>query len=426
MNTTDLIQSIRSNTFNSDFSLFQYSDIEKAKDRYINAVEEFEKLFGKRDVFVVSAPGRTELSGNHTDHQGGCVLAASVNLDVIAIVSKREDTLATVASYGFAPFTIDISDTEIKKKEKGMSDSILRGVAKKISTHPSFEKFVGFDAYTTSFVPKGSGLSSSAAFEVLLGKIISHTSCSSPVSDQFLAEAGFFAEYNYFGKPCGKMDQYACATGGVVYIDFKNEDPVWERVDVSFEKLGYTLFITNAGGNHASLTPEYAAIPNEMRSVAACFNKMKLSEVEESEFFKALPSLRNKASDRALSRALHYFTENSRVKNQLKALENGNVDRYLDLMQESGDSSLLNLQNIYPASNIDERSVSLALGLSKYFGGISRVHGGGFAGTIQALVKNENAEEYKLQMEKIFGNGTVYPISIRPVGAYVLGEVKNG
>ncbi len=419
----DLILKIKNGDFDLDFKRLSYPDIKSARERYINALNAFCDKFGdKRKCLLISAPGRTELSGNHTDHQGGAVLAASVNLDVIAVVSEREDTLVTVASEGYAPFTVDISDLDKKPFEKGKSEAIVRGVAKFISENPLCHTLKGFDAYTTSNVPKGSGLSSSAAFEVLIGKIFSVLSCDNKLDNATLAEAGFFAEYNYFAKPCGKMDQYACAMGGVVFIDFKGDVPVYKTVNVSFEELGYTLFITDAGGSHAHLTPEYAAVPAEMREVAAFFSKEKLSEVDESEFFTSLPSLRGRVSDRALSRAIHYFNETARVGHQVEALKNHDIDTYLSLMEKSGNSSLLSLQNIYPANDISERSLSLALTLSQNLGAVSRVHGGGFAGTIQALVKNADSDTYKKTLDSVFGENHAYPISIRAFGGYVLGN----
>ncbi len=420
----DLILKIQNGAFDEDFKKLSYPDINEARERYVLAVKAFIKNFGEGEVLLVSAPGRTELSGNHTDHQGGCVLAASVNLDVIAIVSEREDNLVTIASEGYEPFTIDISELEKKECEKGKSEAIVRGIAKKLSENPLCRTLKGFDAYTTSAVPKGSGLSSSAAFEILIGKIFSSLFCDNRIDNATLAEIGFFAEYNYFGKPCGKMDQYACAMGGIVFIDFKNETPVYKNLNVSFEELGYTLFITDAGGDHANLTPEYAAIPEEMREVARAFEKEKLSQLSARDFFSALPRLRGKVSDRALCRALHYYNEVERVQKQVEALEKDDIDTYLSLMQKSGDSSLLSLQNIYPSNDIAERSVSLALSLSLNLGAVSRVHGGGFAGTIQALIKNEKADSYKETMDAVFGKNHAHPVSIRAFGGYLLGEEK--
>lgn len=419
MNTKDLLQKIKDGAFDDKLSYLAYIDVDSARVRYANAVCEFEKLFGERDVVIISAPGRTELSGNHTDHQGGCVLAGSVNLDTLAIVSKRSDKQVTVASEGYEPFTVTLDSLELVEGEKGKSEGIVRGMAKALLDG---RDFCGFDAYTTSGVPKGSGLSSSAAFEVLIGKIFSYFNLGDSVSPRDLAEAGHFAEFNYFAKPCGKMDQYACAMGGIVFIDFKNDVPVYKNLAVDFEKLGYTLVITSAGGDHSNLTPEYAAVPEEMRQVARELGKSKLSEIDSTEFFRKFASLRGRVSDRALSRALHYYTEVERVEEQVEALEENDIDTYLDLMQESGDSSLLNLQNIYPTCVADERSLSLALGISKFLGAVSRVHGGGFAGTIQALVENDYADEYVEDMDSVFGKASAVKIKIRPVGPYVMGD----
>lgn len=422
--TSILKNEIQDGKLNSAFTTLAYANIEDAKKRYINTITEFEKYFGEnREVLLFSAPGRTELSGNHTDHQGGCVLCGSVNLDTIAIVSPRNDTKITIVSQGYEPFSIDIKALEALENEKSTSMGIVRGMAKAINEKTG-AKLLGFDAYTMSQVPKGSGLSSSAAFEVLIGKIFSTLYLNDTLKSSEIAEMGHFAENVYFGKPCGKMDQYACATGGIVFIDFKNPTPSYESVPVSFSDLGYTLFITDAGGSHANLTPEYAAVPSEMKEVARYFGKEKLSEVSYDDFYHEFPTLHEKLSHRALSRALHYFKETDRVTKQLSALKKRDIDTYLDLMQKSGDSSLLNLQNIYPMCDMNERSLSLALGLSLDFGAVTRVHGGGFAGTIQALVKNERADEYKNYMERIFGKGKVYAIAIRSVGGYCLSEGK--
>jgi galactokinase len=420
MTSSELKNSIKNGLFDKELSYLAYSDIEATKERYLKALGEFESLFGETETaYIISAPGRTELSGNHTDHQGGCVLAASVNLDTVAVVSQRTDRKVSVVSEGYKPFTITLDTLDAQKNEKGKSHAIVRGMANYLS---GGKGFCGFDAYTTSNVPKGSGLSSSAAFEVLIGKIFSFLYCNNSIKPSELAEAGHLAEVNYFGKPCGKMDQYACATGGIVYLDFFSDITKSEAVDISFKNLGYSLFITNAGGSHAHLTPEYAAVPEEMRRVAREFGKERLSDIEETLFFRKFSSLRGRVSDRALSRSLHYFTEVNRVKAQLDALKKGDIDTYLPLMQQSGDSSLLNLQNIYPMCDQNERSLALALGISKRLGAVSRVHGGGFAGTIQALVKNEYADSYKADMENIFGNGSSVEVAIRPVGAYVIGE----
>ncbi|MBQ9975678.1 MAG: galactokinase [Clostridia bacterium] len=416
MNTKAIIEKIKNGGFDSELTLLAYPDIDKARERLLKAVQKFVTLFGDREcVYIISAPGRTELSGNHTDHQGGCVLAGSVNLDTLAVVSPREDKAVTVASEGYEPFTVTLDTLEPIEAEKGHSEAIVRGVAAVIGC------VKGFDAYTTSNVPKGSGLSSSAAFEVLIGKILTFLS-GKEASPMLLAETGHIAEVKYFGKPCGKMDQYACATGGVVFLDFKTEDTYSKAISVDFEALGYTLVITNAGGSHAHLTPEYASVPEEMREVARALGKSRLSEIPTTEFFRKFSTLRGRVSDRALSRALHYYTEIDRVEKQAEALEKGDIDTYLENMQGSGDSSLLNLQNIYPTVDINERSLSLALGVSKLLSAVSRVHGGGFAGTIQALVKNGEADSYIEEMDKVFGKGSAVAVKIRPVGAYVLGE----
>jgi len=394
-------------------------EAEYEQKRYLIAIREFEKCFGRSEVRLFSAPGRTELCGNHTDHQSGCVLAAAIDLDVLAVAAQRKDRKVNIMSEGYGALEIDLSDTAPDADEKGTTEALVRGVAfalKQRGYSPG-----GFNAYLTSRVPSGSGLSSSAAFEVLVGKIFSTLYCDDDLVPFELAKMGQYAENEYFGKPCGLMDQMACAMGGVVYIDFS--EPIYpknERIDFSFEKHGYVLYITNAGGSHADMTREYAAITEEMHAVAQYFGREKLSQVNEQVFKDQIPELRKKVSDRAILRAMHYFSENRRVRQQLSVLKAGNMGEYLKLMRASGQSSMGQLQNLWP-ENKSERSVALALAVSDAAlsgTGASRVHGGGFAGTIQALVPSTQNHFYKAEMERIFGLGACRAVAVRDAGVY--------
>lgn len=398
-----------------------YGEGRESSDRYLSLLEGFEKCFGKKEIRLFSAPGRTELCGNHTDHQAGCVLAAAIDLDMAAAVAQREDCTVRIVSEGFGELEIDISDTSRRPEEKGKTEALVRGVASAIKERGYTLK--GFDVYLKSNVPRGSGLSSSAAFELLVGKIFSALFCSDGLDTTELARIGQYAENEYFGKPCGLMDQMACATGGVVFIDFAEpENPYSEGDDFAFEENGYSLCITNAGGSHAELTDEYAAITDEMYSIAHHFGQDKLAYVSERKFYDSLPELRGRVSDRAILRAMHFFSENNRVKKQLTNLKAGNIEEYLKLMGQSGKSSMGLLQNVWPADK-SERSVALALAVSDAAlcgNGVSRVHGGGFAGTIQAVVGREMLHSYKKTMDTVFGKGSCQIVNVRAIGAYEL------
>ncbi len=349
------------------------------------------------------------------------MIAAAIDLDMAAIVSKREDSRVCLVSEGFGTVELDISDTSPRAEESGTSQALIRGLAAALQAR-GYDPG-GFDAYLTSNIPVGSGLSSSAAFEVLMGKVFSALYCGDSLSPEVLAQMGQYAENEYFGKPCGLMDQLACALGGVVFLDFFKEGaPKAERLSFDFEAHGYGLFITNAGGSHVNLTEDYAAIPAEMRGIARCFGAEKLSRVEEAAFWQELPALRSRVSDRALLRAMHFFDENRRVREQLPHLRAGDIGAYLKRMAESGRSSLGLLQNLWP-ENRAERSLTLALAVSEKLlsgQGASRVHGGGFAGTIQALVPLEMGENYEAEMNRIFGAGACRALCLRDFGAQEL------
>ena len=400
---------------------------EQQAARYQKAVAEFEGLYGKeREVEFFSAPGRTEVGGNHTDHQHGRVLAGSVNLDVIAVCSKNDEGVIRIKSEGYAMDEIDLSDLSVQQKEINKAASLIRGIAARFSDLGY--KIGGFDAYTTSNVLKGSGLSSSAAFEVLVGTILSHVYNGGAISAVEIAQIGQYAENHYFGKPCGLMDQTASSVGGFTAIDFKDPaHPVVEKIDFDFAHSGYSLCIVDTGGNHADLTSDYADIPAEMKQVAAMCGKTVLRDVDQDVFYDKLAEIRKEAGDRAALRAIHFFADNDRAKAEADALRAGDFDAFKKLILASGQSSFHYLQNVFTTKLPSEQGLSLALALSEKLlagKGAWRVHGGGFAGTIQAFVPNGMLEEYKSFMEKVFGEGKCYVLSIRPVGGIKV-EIKE-
>ncbi len=403
-------------------------NLQAQRTRYLRVIDGFEKLFQDRMTALISAPGRTELSGNHTDHQRGRVLAAAVSLDIIAAVCPNESGEMRLHSEGYGKASADIRNSAPYEAERGTTAALLRGVATGLSR--AGYRIGGFDAYVQSDVPQGSGLSSSAALEVLLGAIQNTLYNEAKIPALEIAKAGQFAENAYFGKPCGLMDQSASALGGVHCIDFADPArPVAFPVNCEFETQGYTLYIVNAGGSHANLTPEYASIPSEMRTVAAQFQCETLNQVDEEVFRESLPQLRRKVPDRALLRALHFFEENRRVLAMSDALREGDIDRYRTLMLLSGDSSMSQLQNIYPVANEAERSVSLALALARDClrgDGAWRVHGGGFAGTIQALVPHSYIEKFEKTMQAAFGKESCFSLNVRPMGGCALGQETGG
>ena len=398
--------------------IYTEDKLDMQRERYKKAAEEFEKLFGEKPTHFFSAPGRTEIGGNHTDHNLGRVFAAGVSLDVIAAVKATDDGIITVKSEGFPVDKIDSADTEVKEEEKNSSASLIRGMAGGFLKNG--HKIGGFNAYTTSNVLKGSGLSSSAAFEVLIGTILNGLYNEQTISAVEVAQLSQYAENVYFGKPSGLMDQMASSVGSFITIDFKDEkEPVIRKVDYDFSRSGYSLCIVDTKGNHADLTPEYAAIPQEMKSVAQFFGKSVLREVDKQDVLDNISAIRKKCSDRAVLRALHYFDDNERVPAQAEALENGDLNGFFKLINESGDSSFRYLQNIYASSAPDEQGLSLALYIAKSVlgdKGACRVHGGGFAGTIQAFVPNDMLDKFSTAIEKVFGEGSCYVLSIRPVG----------
>lgn len=368
--------------------------------------------------YTYSAPGRTEICGNHTDHQHGCVLAAAVNLETVADVVLNGTNEIRIHSEGYPEFSVSLEDLEVQENEKNTTAALVRGVAKAFSDCGAVLK--GFDAAIRSSVLPGSGLSSSAAFEVLIGTICNDLFYENKLTAIEIAQIGQWAENVYFGKPCGLMDQMASSVGGMVYIDFENPDaPVVEKVDFDFSKSGYTLCIIDSGADHADLTDEYAAITQELKQLCACFGKKYLRQIPETEFMEALPTIRGKVTDRAILRAIHVYAENKRVNRQVEALRAGDVDTFLKLSTESGHSSWMYLQNICPAGAIQHQAVALTLALCDTLlagKGAYRVHGGGFAGTVQAFVPNDMLSEFKRNIEKTLGEEKCHVLNIRPYG----------
>ena len=362
-----------------------------------------------------SAPGRTELGGNHTDHQHGCVLAAAVDLETRAEVEKRSDSIIRVESDGFDPCEIAAGDWAKRSEEEGTTAALVRGVAAGFAELGA--QLSGLDIKVSSTVLPGSGLSSSAAFEVLLGRIFNELFYHGQASPEQIAMIAQKAENDYFGKPCGLMDQMASSVGGVVYMDFRDpSDPLIEKIDFDFDEYNLAVCIIDSGAGHEDLTAEYAAIPAEMKAVAAFFGKEVLREVEEAEFYKRIAEVRKACGDRATMRAMHYFAETRRAANEASALEELDVSRFLALVNESGRSSDMLLQNIIPGGAKEHQELAFALGYVRHIlreAGACRVHGGGFAGTIQAFVPLWLLPRFKAQVEEVLGEGSCHVLKIR-------------
>lgn len=421
MNVKEMITAIESGRFDENLKAVYVTDdaVEKQKPRYVETLNDFGELFGyDREVSIMSAPGRTEVCGNHTDHNNGKVLAASINLDAIAVASKNDDNTIRVKSKGHRMNVVDLNNLEPNEDNFGDSTTLVQGVAAGIKNLGYAVS--GFDACTTSDVMGGSGLSSSAAFEVLLGSVLSHMFNDGKISAVDIAKVAQYSENVFFGKPCGLLDQMASSVGTFVSIDFKStKDPVINKIDFDFASSGHSLCIVDTHGNHSDLTDDYAAVRAEMESVAKAMGKNVLREITYEEFFEELPNLVGKVNDRALLRAVHFFGENKRVDKAVACLEANDFEGFKQVIIESGRSSFMLNQNVYTPKNPTEQKLSLALAVSKEIldgKGAWRVHGGGFAGTIQAFVPNEILDEYKNALEGIFGEGSCHILIIRPVG----------
>ena len=399
--------------------LYGSNHTEAQKRRYKKAETAYADYFktGGTPRFF-SAPGRTEICGNHTDHNNGKVFAASVNLDIIAAAEPIAENVIVIKSEGFPEDRIELDDLSVADGEKNTSAALIRGVAHGFVN--SGFKIGGFLAYTTSDVMKGSGLSSSAAFEVLVGTILSHLYNGGTVSPIKVAQIAQYAENVYFGKPSGLMDQTASSVGGFIAIDFKDTDsPIIESIPADFEKFGHALCIVDAKGDHADLTDEYASIPTEMKRVAAFFDCENLRQLSLDDIMLNINDLRREFGDRAVLRAIHFFNENDRVDKLIHAIKNGNFGDFLSSVKESGDSSYKYLQNIYANTDVKHQCLSIALNLAEnalHRKGACRVHGGGFAGTIQAFVPLEDLQQFKMNIERVFGSGSCHVLSVRSVG----------
>ena len=368
--------------------------------------------------YQFSAPGRTEIGGNHTDHQHGCVLAAAINLETVADVTFNGTDKIFVQSEGYPSFYVDLTDLTVHEEEANTTAALVRGVVAAFVERGA--KVKGFDMKVSSNVLPGSGLSSSAAFEVLVGTICNELFFGKQLSAVEIAQVGQYAENVYFGKPCGLMDQTASSVGSMVFIDFnETQQPKVEKIDFDFQKAGYDLCIIDSGADHADLTDEYAAITRELKALCAYFGKEYLRQIPEFDFMAALPELRKQVSDRAILRAMHVYRENDRVVSQAMALKAGAVDTFLRLAKESGHSSWMYMQNINPTGAVDTQPVAYALSLCDTLlrgRGAYRVHGGGFAGTVQAFVPHDMLETFKQAIEANLGEGSCHVLNVRPYG----------
>ncbi len=410
---------LSSQEFLSRLSVVYGDEASAQQERYLSLVEAFEKDFGEgADIRFFSAPGRTEVGGNHTDHNNGKVLAAAVNLDAVAAVEATADGIIRVNSQGYAPLIIDTACLDVIDGEAGTSAALIRGVCARFKELGY--KYGGFNASVTSRVLSGSGLSSSAAYEVLIGTILNYLYNDGKISAVEIAQIAQYAENVFFKKPCGLMDQTACSVGGFVKIDFEDTSkPVIEKVDFDIVKHGYNLCIIDTGGDHADLTDDYAAIRLEMNSVAEFFGKPVLRQVAEADVMANIGSIRVKTGDRALERAIHFYNENKRVERLANALSTGDFEAFKSTIVESGKSSYMYNQNCFTLTNPKEQPVALALCVAEELlkgKGAYRVHGGGFAGTIQAFVPVDFTDEFVGAMSSLLGEGSCYILKVRSHG----------
>ena len=393
--------------------------------RFLKAVEGFEKEFPdnkSKEIGLFTAPGRTEIGGNHTDHQLGCVLAGSVDMDIIAAAAPNGRDDIRFYSEGYGLISVNLNRYVPQMEETGTTAALIRGVAARLASEQY--PVLGFDAYCISDVPGGSGLSSSAAFETLIGNIVNHMDCEDRLTPVQIAKIGQYTENIYFGKPSGLMDQMASSVGGIIAIDFQDkDDPKIEKLDYKFADSGCALCIVDSRSSHEDLTADYAAIPEEMGKIAAYFGKDVLRQVPEEEFLAAIPQLREKYPDRAVLRAIHFFNDNRRAQEEAQALRDGDFDAFLALVNESGQSSVMCLQNIWQNGNSDNQAMAVALALGEEAlgrTGACRVHGGGFAGTVQAFVPNDRLDHFKGVIDGALGAGSCHVLSIRPIGGAVV------
>ena len=425
MTVNELKKLVTSGALDADFAArcgIDNGRIPAQRERAIRCADLFAEMYGEGEVSLLSVGGRSEISGNHTDHNHGRVIAASISLDVLAVAAKREDGVVRVKSEGFPEDVVNPAACTAPDSAKFFkSEAIIAGMQRAFLD--AGYKIGGFDAATTSNVLKGSGLSSSAAFEVMIGNILNYLYNDGKVSNVEIAKMAQFAENKFFGKPCGLMDQTACAVGGFITIDFADPaNPQIEKLDFDLSGAGYALCITDTGRNHADLNEDYASVPAEMKAVAAKLGKSVLRETTRGEVMQNIVMLRESCGDRAVLRALHFLAENERVAAQVDALKAGDIEGFFAGVLASGNSSFRYLQNVYTTKNVAEQGLSLALCMTEASGIAPawRVHGGGFAGTIQAFVPAARASEYVQHMQSVFGDGSVYVLRVRPEGAIKL------
>jgi galactokinase len=421
-NTETFLEKINGGNNNAFRKLYgnNIAELKKHAKRYTDLLMHFDAAFGiRKETLFFSSPGRTEIGGNHTDHNFGRVLAGAVNLDNAAVVAKNNTGIIRILSAGYPQFEVNLASLAPDSKERFTSAALVRGICSRMK-ELGFA-IGGFDACIDGGVPKGSGLSSSASFEVLIGAILGELYNAGKLDPIQNALIGQYAENNFFGKPCGLMDQTACAMGGLITIDFKDPSkPIVKKVNFDFVSTGFALVITDTGGNHADLNDEYASLPTDMKAVAAELGAKVLRQVTLDQVLEIMPKIREKVGDRAILRAIHFHGDNQRVVDQVAALERDDFRAFLDMVIESGYSSYMYNQNIFPVNNIREQGVSLALALSELVlkgKGAWRVHGGGFAGTIQAFVPNDLLNEYVAAMEHVYGHSACHKLFIRQQGA---------
>ncbi len=419
MKLSELGSSISTGGMDSTLThLYGEDRLQTAKDRYLNVIKKAEAAYGDREAMLFSAPGRTEVGGNHTDHQQGRVLAASISLDIIAAVIPENTNTISYQSGSFQVKPVDISDLDIHQEEINTTESLIRGIGAWFKQHG--QAIGGFSMYAESDVLPGSGMSSSAAFETLIGTVIDSLYCHDEVDAIEIAKAGQYAENVYFGKASGLMDQMASSVGGFVTIDFADkENPIVKRVNYDFNTSGHVLILTDCKQSHADLSDEYSLIPTEMKAAAGIMGHEVLSQCTMEDLIEHASEVRSKCGDRSFLRAYHFFNETDRVVDEVTALNQHNFDAFLKLVKESGWSSYMYLQNVYPPADRNHQSLAVGLALSEQLlhgKGAYRVHGGGFAGTIQAFVPEDLTEAYQKQMTAVFGDGCCYVLQIRSEG----------
>jgi len=401
--------------------------LKKQRQRYLDVIEKFRMFFpGDREVHLFSTPGRTEVGGNHTDHNAGRILAAAVDLDIIAAVAINETGTIRVRSDAYPPVEVSLEELAFVEGERYTPSALVRGVCSRMQDD---YRLGGFDAFTHSSVPEGSGLSSSAAYEVLIVTILNHLYNDAGIDNITTARIAQYAENEYFGKPCGLMDQTTCAVGGLVTIDFKDfERPIVRKVDFDFSAEDFSVVIVNTGGSHADLHDEYIALEHEMKLVAGELGGSVLRESSEDDVLEKLAALRATLSDRAILRALHFYRDDRRVTQQVEALEKGDFEKFLQLVIASGNSSWMLCQNCYSSLNVAEQGLSVALAVSERLlegTGAWRVHGGGFAGTIQAFVPDVRVKSYIDALQAVYGDGSCHRLLIRSIGSTHLGGISS-